>query len=158
MTLWTQRVILLSDPLRGDLSLSALVCLPGSATWLPCPCCTSVLAASRDLSCLTGAGVLLSFYLPAPNLMAVAFWHILVDFLWKCPSVEAVWTEEYPTGQPFHLAFASWVEGTAFGITLSTFIKGVFCSRLVINLFSFSWFIADLELFSLWVYARVSLS
>lgn len=117
--------------------------------------CKSVLAGSRDLSWLTDAGILLSFYLPVPNLMAVAFWHILVGFLWKCPSAEAVWTEEYPTGQPFLLAFAFWVEGTAFGIKLSTFIQGVFCPRPLIKPFLFSWFIADLELFSLWVYVRV---
>lgn len=42
MTLYTQSGILLSDPLRGDLNLSALVCLPGSAICLSCPCCKIV--------------------------------------------------------------------------------------------------------------------
>lgn len=42
MTPWTQSGILLSDPLRGDLNLSALVCLPGSAIWLSCLCCKIV--------------------------------------------------------------------------------------------------------------------
>lgn len=160
MTPWTQSGILLSDPLRGDLNLSALVCLPGLAIWLSCPCCKVVWMHVRPCS---QQGFVLAYWcwhpsilLPtSPQLDGWAFWHILVGFLWKCPSAEAVWTEEYPTGQPFLLAFAFWVEGTAFGIKLSTFIQGVFCPRPVIKPFSFGWFIADLELFSLWVYARV---